>query len=98
MTPLEGAAVVAGVTASGIPFALAATHAAARALDHRTPAWRAARRRAQDDRDLMRLARNSNRSHRTMQPARLATTAIDERSPDWCHRHNCPLSQCDPRH
>ena len=32
-----------------------------------------------------------------MQPDTLAPIAIDERSPDWCHRHNCPLSQCDPR-
>ncbi len=32
-----------------------------------------------------------------MQAAHLATTTVDERSPDWCHRHNCPLSQCDPR-
>ncbi|MFF8095706.1 hypothetical protein [Streptomyces sp. NPDC016675] len=97
MTPLEGAAVVAGVLTCGMPFALAAVHAARRALDHRTPAWRTARRRAQDDRDLLRLTRNSTRRHRTMQPEHLAATAIDERSPDWCHRHGCPLSQCDPR-
>ncbi|MGC0427634.1 hypothetical protein RKD32_003989 [Streptomyces sp. SAI-195] len=32
-----------------------------------------------------------------MKPEQLAHTAIDERSPDWCHRHGCPLSQCDPR-
>ncbi|MCZ9350743.1 hypothetical protein NGM36_13195 [Streptomyces mutabilis] len=97
MTPMEGAAVVAGVLASGTPFALAATHTAARALNHRTDEWRAARRRAQDDRDLLRLARNANRRHRTMRPDHLAQAAIDERSPDWCHRHGCPLSQCDPR-
>ncbi|MFK0069733.1 hypothetical protein [Streptomyces sp. NPDC091046] len=97
MTTLEGAAVVVAVTVSGVPFALAACHLAARAMPERTAAWHAARRRAQDDRDLMRLARNSTRSHRPMQPTRLAATAIDERSPDWCHRHNCPLSECSPR-
>ncbi|MBZ6258149.1 hypothetical protein KVH22_21775 [Streptomyces olivaceus] len=99
MTPLEGAAVAAGVTASGVPFALAACHLAARAMPHRTTEWRTARRRAQHDRDLLRLARNSARKERTTmhRPAR-APLAVDERSPDWCHRHGCPLSQCDPRH
>ncbi|MYR46620.1 hypothetical protein [Streptomyces sp. SID5910] len=98
MTPMEGAAVVAGVTASGLPFALAACHAARRALDHRTPEWRAARRAAQDDRDLLRLARNTARKERSaVKPDHIAATAIDERSPDWCHTHGCPLSQCNPR-
>lgn len=66
MTPMEGAAIVAGVITCGMPFALAALHAARRALDatHRTPTWRAARRRAQDDRDLLRLARNTERKRR----------------------------------
>lgn len=97
MTPLEGAAVVAGVTASGLPFALAAIHAAHRAMPHRTPEWRTARRHAQDDRDRMRLARHTARKERSAMLAHLDRLAIDERSPDWCHRHNCPLSQCDPR-
>jgi hypothetical protein len=25
---------------------------------------------------------------------RLTRTASDERSPDWCHRHNCHRSAC----
>lgn len=99
MTPMEGAAIVAGVTASGLPFALAALHAARRTLDaaHRTPAWRAARRTAQDDRDLLRLARNTNKKRRrAMKPDHLARTAADDpqRSPDWCWTHGCHRSQC----
>lgn len=99
MTPMEAAAIVAGVTASGLPFALAACHAAHRALDHRTPEWRAARARAQDDRDLLRLARNTERNRHTMNAARADRAAIlaaddPERSPDWCHRHGCHRSAC----
>lgn len=83
MTPMEGAAIVAGVTASGLPFALAALHAA--------------RRTAQDDRDLLRLARNTNKKRRrAMKPDHLARTAADDpqRSPDWCWTHGCHRSQC----
>lgn len=97
MTPMEAAAIVAGVTASGLPFALAACHAAHKALDHRTPAWRAARARAQADRDLLRLARNTERNRRAMNADRLATLANTDdpqRSPDWCWTHGCHRSQC----
>ncbi|MEU8805033.1 hypothetical protein [Streptomyces anthocyanicus] len=73
----------------------------------------AARRHRRDaDRALMRLAREAcgdwtcptcraldHLAHgdQRMKPGHLAHTAIDERSPNWCHRHNCPLSQCSPR-
>jgi hypothetical protein len=61
-------------------------------LARRDRAGRTARQRAQDDRDLLRLAHNSRRKDRTpMIPAPLAN---DERSPDWCHRHGCHRSQC----
>jgi hypothetical protein len=56
-------------------------------LARRDAAGRTARQRAQADRDLLRLARNSCR----MIPAPIAN---DERSPDWCHRHGCHRSQC----
>ncbi|MFI5993145.1 hypothetical protein ACIBAC_15085 [Streptomyces sp. NPDC051362] len=46
-------------------------------------------RAAQADRDLLRLARRKDRPR--MNPAPLA---IDERSPDWCHRHGCPRGAC----
>lgn len=29
---------------------------------------------------------------------RLTRTASDERSPDWCHRHNCHRSACPGPH
>ncbi|MFJ7337859.1 hypothetical protein ACIQUU_32000 [Streptomyces sp. NPDC101116] len=61
---MEGAAVVAGVTASGLPFALAAIHAARRTAPRRSPEDRRARARAQADRDLLRLARNAARKER----------------------------------
>ncbi|MGC0205244.1 hypothetical protein [Streptomyces levis] len=61
---MEGAAVVAGITASGLPFALAAIHAARRARPRRSPQDRRARARAQADRDLLRLARNTARKER----------------------------------
>lgn len=64
MTPMEGAAVVAGITASGLPFALAAIHAARRVRPRRSPEDRRARARAQADRDLLRLARNAARKER----------------------------------
>ncbi|MFE1070977.1 hypothetical protein ACFW5W_07075 [Streptomyces sp. NPDC058783] len=71
------------------------------------------RQRRDADRALMRLAREAcGRTdcptclalHHIaygaprMHTDHLAHTAIDERSPEWCHRHNCPLSQCSPRH
>ncbi|MGW2497319.1 hypothetical protein ACWCV2_22820 [Streptomyces pseudogriseolus] len=87
MTPMEGAAIVAGVITCGMPFALAALHAARRTLDatHRTPTWRAARRRAQDDRDLLRLARNTDRKRAArMKPHHLAATEDEQRDPDFC--------------
>ncbi|MGA5084073.1 hypothetical protein [Streptomyces pseudogriseolus] len=97
MTPMEGAAIVAGVTASGLPFALAAMHAAARTMPRRSPEERRARRHAQDDRDLLRLARNTDKKRRrAMKPDHLARTAADDprRSPDWCWTHGCHRSQC----
>ncbi|GHC44344.1 MULTISPECIES: hypothetical protein [Streptomyces rochei group] len=73
----------------------------------------AARRHRRDaDRALMRLAREAcvradcptclalnaiAYGDPRMHADHLAATAIDERSPEWCHRHGCPLSQCDPR-
>jgi hypothetical protein len=61
-------------------------------LARRSPASSAARRRAQDDRDLLRLARNADRKDRNaVNPSPLAN---DERSPDWCHRHGCHRSAC----
>ncbi|MEU8950917.1 hypothetical protein [Streptomyces sp. NPDC048489] len=31
---------------------------------------------------------------RKPKPVKTTTVATDERSPDWCHRHGCPSSQC----
>jgi hypothetical protein len=59
-------------------------------LARRDAAGRTARQRAQADRALLRLARNSHRKD-AMIPAPIAN---DERSPDWCHRHGCHRSQC----
>jgi hypothetical protein len=64
--------------------ALAASTALGTYLTGRDP------ERAQADRALLRLARNSARKD-AMIPAPIAN---DERSPDWCHRHGCHRSQC----
>ncbi|MEU0037227.1 hypothetical protein [Streptomyces sp. NPDC006333] len=31
---------------------------------------------------------------RKPEPVKTTTAANDERSPDWCHRHNCHRSAC----
>ncbi|UIX33564.1 hypothetical protein [Streptomyces sp. GQFP] len=61
-------ATLAGVIASGMPFALLACHRDPGPLADRDRLDRGERRRAQDDRDLLRLARNHDRRRRRNHP------------------------------
>lgn len=92
MTGPEGALAVAAAIAASAPLGAYLARRDPGPLAGRPRADRDARRRAQEDRDLLRLARNTRRKDRTtMQPRPLAN---DERSPDWCHRHGCMRGQC----
>ncbi|MGW0134851.1 hypothetical protein [Streptomyces sp. NPDC003299] len=84
MTPLEGAAVVAGLAASGLPLGALAARTAARRIPRRDPESRRARARAQADRDLLRLARNTRKDRTTVKPDHLAATEDEMRDPDFC--------------
>ncbi|MFF9284847.1 hypothetical protein [Streptomyces griseosporeus] len=64
MTPLEGAAIVAGVVASGWPFGALACRRDPGPLARRDAESRRARAAAQDERDRVRLAhRRTDAAH-----------------------------------
>ncbi|MGW3511197.1 hypothetical protein [Streptomyces sp. NPDC000994] len=61
---MSTAAALATVVAAGVPLAIRACRRDPGPLARRTPQDRRARARAQDDRDLLRIARNDARKER----------------------------------
>lgn len=86
MSTLTGAlAVAAAITATAPLSAYLARHDPG-PLHRRSAAHRRARATAQNDRDLLRLARNAeHRSKPRMKPDHLAADEPAERHPDYCH-------------
>lgn len=84
--PTEAVATAVAALAATTTFGTYLARRSPGPLAGRPRAARTERNRAQDERDLAR-----RKDPAPMDPSTLAN---DERSPDWCHRHNCHRSAC----